>query len=54
MDSQVDYYKVEKLGTYYHALKKLAEIQQSNSLQINDLWAEVAQDKNIKTLHGLN
>jgi hypothetical protein len=50
MENNIEFFKVEKLASYYMALKQMAEIQKGNSSKLFDFWATVAKDKNISKL----
>lgn len=50
IESQIDYFKVEKLVNYYQSIKTLAEILKNNSNKANDLWTSVSNDRNISKL----
>jgi hypothetical protein len=50
MESYIEYFKVEKLAGYYQSLNQVAEIQKSNTENINSFWGTVRNDKNIQKL----
>ena len=48
MESYINNFKGEKLAGYYKALNSFADLQNRNSIKINNLWTSVANDKNLK------
>lgn len=54
IDSQIDYFKVEKLANYYHSLKILADLHIANATKSIDLWSLVSNDKNVTKIANNN